>query len=94
MRIELSLTHTGQPIKLTTAPIDLVAFERQYGTGVAKAFTFENMRFEHQLWLAWYSLHRRKLTTDDFDTWMVGVEEFGDPEQVPVVPLDETPNTG
>lgn len=57
----MSLTVTyedGRAEKLTAGPAQMVSFERQYKTGVGKAFApveegGEGMRMEHIMFLAW-----------------------------------------
>lgn len=93
MKITMSVTRHGTPQTVTIAPVDIVAFERAFGIGFGKAFgNAEEMRLEHQLWMAWSASKRTGSTTESFDAWMAEVEEIG--QEADATPLDGTPQPG
>ena len=95
MKLTLQFTYRGAPVEVTTTPFDVVAFERAYGLGFGKAFAaVDALRMEHQLWLAWHAHKRSGGTQEEFEGWMLGLDEFGQPEAEAPAPLDETPSTG
>jgi hypothetical protein len=52
-------------------PVTLVAFERQFGMGVARAMS--EGRTEHLFWLAWEAEHHSGKVVKPFDQWIEGV---------------------
>lgn len=78
---------------MTVSPVDIVAFERAFAIGFGKAFgKTDDLRLEHQLWLAWHALKRAGRAGHDFESWMAGVEDIG--QEAEASPLDEGPSTG
>ena len=81
------ITDDGPVGEFLVTPKVQVEFERQYKTGIAKAFETE-MKMEHVYWLAWKSMHYAGHVVKPFDSWLetvVNVEIDNDD-----VPLGET----
>lgn len=95
MRVALHVQYDdGSGADVMASAPDLIAFERHFNTSMV---TFnETFRVEHVLFLAWTALHRRGVTTDDFDTWCERVDsvEFGDVKDAQLPPLGEAAPTG
>lgn len=88
MKITLSAVIDGRTVTVTARPIDVVAFERKFEMGIAKAFHADHMRVESAMWLLWHALSRDG-EVGDFNEWLETVEEFGEGEVAPSVPLAE-----
>lgn len=59
-------------------PVDLVAFERQFGVGFSVLADPKEARYEHAAYLAWLGA-KRKGETDNFDDFLgkvVSIKEF------------------
>ena len=50
-------------------PVVQVAFEREFKTGMGKAFQTD-MRSEHIYWLAWKAMHAAGKVVKPFDGWL------------------------
>lgn len=81
----------GSAIGATASVADQVAFEREFDRSIATLSS--DFRLTDMCWLAWHGLHRSGQTPEDFDAWLVRVEEVtvGDSE---IVPLETTPPIG
>lgn len=90
--IHLSLRVTlegSEPREVPVNPSTIVAFERQFQTGLAKAFDVDQ-RFEHMLWIGWHASKKAGLTSDEFDVWVDKVAAL-EPVNAPSLPLADTP---
>ena len=95
MKLTIPLTHRGENHTITTAPVDVVAFERAFGMGMGKAFTkVDDLHLEYQSWIAWHAMKRQGKTSEDFEAWLNGLEQIFDEPEVAAAPLDETAFTG
>jgi hypothetical protein len=94
MRITLRVEFTNQKTTdVVCSAKDLVAFEDKYQRSVARLET--EMKLTDLLWLAWHSLHRQKLTTKDFDSWLDDVESIAPSDEDPKSEgLETAANTG
>jgi uncharacterized NAD(P)/FAD-binding protein YdhS len=71
--------------EIPVTPSTIVAFERQFQTGLGRAFQSEQ-KAEHMFWLAWKASDTKK----GFESWLddlVDVQMVEGPER----PLPETP---
>lgn len=95
MRIALNVEYAdGSGADVVASAPDLIAFERHFDKSM---MVFANdVRIEYLLWLAWHALTRKKLVTDDFDTWTDRVDGImaGDEEKAEIVPLEMTQPIG
>jgi hypothetical protein len=55
-------------------PATVVAFERQFGMGIGKAFAAEQ-KAEHVYWLAWKAMQQSGAVVKPFDGWLETVVE-------------------
>ena len=95
MRIALNVEYAdGSGAEVIASAPDLIAFERHFDKPMM-VFA-EDVRIEYLLWLAWTALHRRKMVTADFDTWIENVEGVtaGDQADVEIVPLEPSQPIG
>lgn len=89
-RWTVSVTHTDSAEASTypVTPAVQVAFERNFKTGIGKAFS-EEQRIEHVYWLGWKAEHAAGVTVPLFDPWLETVAEIdingGE------IPFDESP---
>ncbi len=82
--IALTVSYTNGDTKNATIKArDIIAFEREFGTGFAKAVKEE--RLEHMYWLAWFSLNRTGEDARIFDEFLDAVDEV-DIAEVPLAP--------
>ena len=87
MKLEV-VTEDGSEGEFPVTPKVQVEFERNFKTGIGKAFEQE-AKMEHMYWLAWKSMHMAGKVVKPFDEWLnkvvsVNVVNEGDR------PLDET----
>jgi hypothetical protein len=61
-------------------PSVVVAFERQFGMGIGKAFSSEQ-KAEHLYWLAWKSEQQTGAVVKPFDSWLESVVDVEMVEQ-------------
>lgn len=66
----------------------IVAFEREFGMGLARAFK-DDQKLEHILWLAWYADKRQTGSKTTFDEYVDTVDSVGIDENTN--PSDGTP---
>lgn len=95
MRISLRVQYVdGSEAAVTAAAPELLAFERKYEKSMSTLMS--DLHLEHMLYLAWVTLHRAKLTVDEFDPWTEKVDGivFGDDIEDEIVPLESTQPTG
>jgi hypothetical protein len=89
MRLEVVTDDGVEQFPVT--PKVQVEFERQFKTGIGKAFADEQ-KVEHIYWLAWKASHAAGRIVKPFDGWLDGVLD------VKVIsdaaPLDETASPG
>ena len=69
----LRVTVAGETNEYTVGPKVQVAFEREWKTGLPKAFSTEQ-RMEHMYWIAWKAQHAAGVAVKPFDTWLDSVE--------------------
>lgn len=69
----LRVTVDGETNEYTVGPKVQVAFEREWKTGLPKAFSTEQ-RMEHMYWIAWKAQHAAGVPVKPFDSWLDGVE--------------------
>lgn len=63
----------GKELEVKVTPAVQVAFEREYGMGLAKAS--QDMRNEYMYFLAWKALQLTGNETSDFDTFVGTIED-------------------
>jgi hypothetical protein len=71
--LTLRLTHNGETNEYQVGPKVQVAFEREWKTGMAKAFSVDQ-RMEHLYWLCWKAQQSSGSIVKPFDGWLEGVE--------------------
>jgi len=59
-----------QDYRLT--PSVVVAFERQFGVGIGKAFT-SDQKAEHMYWLAWKAVQQSGQAVKPFEGWLESI---------------------
>lgn len=59
----------GAPEVFPVTPTTIVAFERNFKTGLASAFTNEQ-KMEHLFWLGWDAERRSGAVVKPFDEWL------------------------
>lgn len=69
----LRVTVDGETNEYTVGPKVQVAFEREWKTGLPKAFSTEQ-RMEHMYWIAWKAQHAAGVPVKPFDSWLDSVE--------------------
>jgi uncharacterized NAD(P)/FAD-binding protein YdhS len=77
----------GSDLTLPVAPKTVVAFERQFGMGIGKAFQTEQ-KAEHLYWMAWKAQANSGAVVKPFDGWL------DDVVSVELVEQDAAPLTG
>ncbi len=95
MRMSLKVTYAdGSGVDVVASAPDFIAYERKFNRSIVRIG--DEARFEDLCFLAWTSLHRRKQTGDDFDTWIERLDAvgYGSEEDAEIVPLESTPSTG
>jgi hypothetical protein len=81
-------TSDGPQGEFAISPKVQVEFERQYKTGIGKAFE-SDLKMEHIYWLAWKAMHYAGRVVKPFDTWLDDVAEI-EVVNESTGPLDET----
>lgn len=61
-------------------PATVVAFERQFSTGIGKAFSTDQ-KAEHLYWLAWHATKGSGEIVRPFDEWLGGIADVAMVEQ-------------
>lgn len=90
MGLRLSVfTVDGALGEFVVSPKVQVEFERQFKTGIGKAFSQEQ-RVEHMYWLAWKAVHAAGHNVKPFDTWLNDVTDVQLVEDGASDPLDGT----
>ena len=69
----LRVTVAGDTNEYQVGPKVQVAFEREWKTGLPKAFSSEQ-RMEHMYWIAWKAQHAAGVPVKPFDSWLDTVE--------------------
>lgn len=69
----LRVTVAGETNEYQVGPKVQVAFEREWKTGLPKAFSTEQ-RMEHMYWIAWKAQHAAGVPVKPFDSWLDTVE--------------------
>ena len=69
----LRVTVAGETNEYTVGPKVQVAFEREWKTGLPKAFSTEQ-RMEHMYWIAWKAQQAAGVVVKPFDGWLEMVE--------------------
>lgn len=87
LKIRVVMTD-GTDAEYLISPKVQVEFERQYKTGIGKAFE-SDFKMEHGYWLAWKAAHYAGVQVKPFDSWLDGVESINMVSDT--APLDETP---
>jgi hypothetical protein len=73
---QLSVTKTdGTQHTYRIGAPHIVAFERQFGMGLGRAFS-EDQKMEHVLWLAWTADKRQNQTAQTFDEYLDTVSDI------------------
>jgi hypothetical protein len=60
----------GDMDEYTITPKVQVEFERQYKTGIAKAFDADSMKMEYIYWVGWKAAHYAGKSPKPFDSWL------------------------
>ena len=71
--LTLRVTVAGETNEYQVGPKVQVAFEREWKTGLPKAFSSEQ-RMEHMYWIAWKAQHAAGVPVKPFDSWLDTVE--------------------
>jgi hypothetical protein len=71
--LTLRVTVSGETSEYQVGPKVQVAFEREWKTGLPKAFSNEQ-RMEHMYWLAWKAQQSAGVVVKPFDGWLDTVE--------------------
>jgi hypothetical protein len=71
--LTLRVTVAGETNEYVVGPKVQVAFEREWKTGLPKAFSSEQ-RMEHMYWIAWKAQHAAGVPVKPFDSWLDTVE--------------------
>ena len=69
----LRVTVAGETNDYQVGPKVQVAFEREWKTGLPKAFSTEQ-RMEHMYWIAWKAQQAAGVVVKPFDGWLETVE--------------------
>jgi hypothetical protein len=69
LKVEFVPGSDAEPGVYPVTPVVQVAFEREFRTGLSKAFQTE-MRNEHLYWLAWKAMHVAGKVVKPFDGWL------------------------
>lgn len=72
--LNLRVTTTDGSRDYEVRPKTVVAFEREFGMGVGKAFQSEQ-RAEHIYWLAWRAVKDSGTVVKPFDGWLDEVQD-------------------
>ena len=81
-------TTEGSQGEFAVTPKVQVEFERQYKTGIGKAFE-NDLKMEHIYWLGWKAMHYAGRVVRPFDTWLDEIVEI-EVVNESTGPLDET----
>jgi hypothetical protein len=87
IRMRVSTTD-GPQGEFAISPKVQVEFERQYKTGIGKAFE-NDLKMEHIYWLGWKAMHYAGRVVKPFDTWLDEIVEI-EVVNESTGPLDET----
>ena len=87
IRMRVSTTD-GPQGEFAVSPKVQVEFERQYKTGIGKAFE-NDLKMEHIYWLGWKAMHYAGRVVKPFDSWLDEVVEI-EVVNESTGPLDET----
>lgn len=74
MKLNLTVTHRGVTMPAKPGPADFIRYERMNNVAVPKAM--EEGRVTTLAWLAWSYLHRNGHTTETFELWAEGLDDF------------------
>lgn len=77
---------TADTLTLPVKPRTVLAFERKFGMGMAKAFSTDQ-RHEHIYFLGWEAMRSSGHVVKPFDAWLDEIEEV---ELVPKEDLEAT----
>ena len=94
MQVIFDITRGETVTQVKTRPVNEVAFERQYGRGLATAFAGDDLRMEQIYWLAWHAEKTTQKTDLQFDDWCAAIDEIELSMPTPATPLDPVPATG
>lgn len=79
MKLTLRIEYlTGEAVEVVASAPDLVAFEQKFEVAITSLES--NFKLTYLLWLAWHSLHRKKVTVLDFEAWVETVENVAQSE--------------
>ena len=81
-------TNDGPQGDFAVTPKVQVEFERNFKTGIGKAFE-NDLKMEHIYWLGWKAMHYAGRVVKPFDTWLDDVTEI-EVVNESTGPLDET----
>lgn len=81
-------TNDGPQGEFNITPKVQVEFERNFKTGIGKAFE-NDLKMEHIYWLGWKAMHYAGRVVKPFDTWLDEVTEI-EVVNESTGPLDET----
>lgn len=87
IRMRVSTTE-GPQGEFAISPKVQVEFERQYKTGIGKAFE-NDLKMEHIYWLGWKAMHYAGRVVKPFDSWLDEIVEI-EVVNESTGPLDET----
>ena len=92
--MRLAVQRGGDTKEYPVTPAVVVAFEREFKTGLGKAFGEggEN-KAEHMYWLAWKATHAAGDVVKPFDGWLADLEGV-DIVDDDVAPFDQAPSDG
>lgn len=90
--LSLSVTTKDGTNRYAITPKVQVEFERQYKTGIGRAFQTE-LKAEYIYWLAWKAIHYSGQVVRPFDSWLDEVMDV-QLDDTASAPLDETASSG
>lgn len=74
----------GSEYTVRILPVDVVAFERHYGIGVAKLEAAGDLLTEHAMYMAWHALARTGQWSGDLESFIEQVASVEDEAEAPV----------
>lgn len=74
----------GTEYTVRVLPVDVVAFERHYGVGIAKLEAAGELLTEHAMFMAWKALARTGQWSGDLESFIEQVAAVEDQAEAPV----------
>lgn len=74
----------GTEYTVRILPVDVVAFERHYGVGLAKLEAAGDLLTEHAMFMAWKALVRTSQWSGDLESFIEQVASVEDQAEAPI----------